>query len=145
MSGNKQRKPLLRNTAQPRRHQACGAVLLHSSRTLPVHPEPGMRRIPPGPEIGWFRLQSLACKAIIIPSISDANQAYFCVIVTARIHLEGCEPMTEPKELPACPVETTLMLIGDKWKVLILRGLIPGTKRFGELKKSIVGRHFPKA
>lgn len=40
-------------------------------------------------------------------------------------------------ELPACPVETTLMLIGDKWKVLILRDLIPGTKRFGELKKSI--------
>lgn len=39
--------------------------------------------------------------------------------------------------LPACPVETTLMLIGDKWKVLILRYLMPGTKRFGELKKSI--------
>ena len=28
-------------------------------------------------------------------------------------------------------------LIGDKWKVLILRDLMPGTKRFGELKKSI--------
>ena len=41
------------------------------------------------------------------------------------------------KELPACPVETTLLLIGDKWKVLILRDLMPGTKRFGELKKSI--------
>ena len=41
------------------------------------------------------------------------------------------------KQLPACPVETTLMLIGDKWKVLILRDLLPGTKRFGELKKSI--------
>lgn len=41
------------------------------------------------------------------------------------------------KDLPACPVETTLMLIGDKWKVLILRDLMPGTKRFGELKKSI--------
>ena len=41
------------------------------------------------------------------------------------------------KELPACPVETTLVLIGDKWKVLILRDLMPGTKRFGELKKSI--------
>ena len=41
------------------------------------------------------------------------------------------------KELPACPVETTLALIGDKWKVLILRDLLPGTKRFGELKKSI--------
>ena len=40
-------------------------------------------------------------------------------------------------ELPACPVETTLMLIGDKWKVLILRDLMGGTKRFGELKKSI--------
>lgn len=41
------------------------------------------------------------------------------------------------KELPDCPVETTLTLIGDKWKVLILRDLMPGTKRFGELKKSI--------
>lgn len=37
-------------------------------------------------------------------------------------------------ELPACPVETTLMLIGDRWKVLILRDLMDGTKRFGELK-----------
>lgn len=41
------------------------------------------------------------------------------------------------KELPACPVETTLTLIGDKWKVLILRDLLLGTKRFGELRKSI--------
>ena len=41
------------------------------------------------------------------------------------------------QELPACPVETTLTLIGDKWKVLILRDLMPGTKRFGELKKSV--------
>ncbi|URZ09116.1 winged helix-turn-helix transcriptional regulator [Clostridium felsineum] len=41
------------------------------------------------------------------------------------------------KELPACPVETTLLLIGEKWKVLILRDLMEGTKRFGELKKSI--------
>lgn len=40
-------------------------------------------------------------------------------------------------ELPACPVETTLTLISDKWKVLILRDLLPGTKRFGELKRSI--------
>lgn len=41
------------------------------------------------------------------------------------------------KELPACPVETTLTLIGDKWKVLILRDLLNGTKRFGQLKKSV--------
>lgn len=48
--------------------------------------------------------------------------------------------MSEKKkigELPACPVETTLMLIGDKWKVLILRDLMPGTKRFGELQRSV--------
>ncbi len=41
------------------------------------------------------------------------------------------------KELPPCPVEVTLQLIGDKWKVLILRELMPGKKRFGELQKSI--------
>ena len=41
------------------------------------------------------------------------------------------------EKLPACPVETTLTLINDKWKVLILRDLLPGTKRFGELRKSI--------
>lgn len=41
--------------------------------------------------------------------------------------------------LPACPVETTLTLISDKWKVLILRDLLTGTKRFGELKKSLDG------
>ena len=45
--------------------------------------------------------------------------------------------MYATSERIACPVETTLMLIGDKWKVLILRDLLPGTKRFGELKKSI--------
>ena len=39
--------------------------------------------------------------------------------------------------LPACPVETTLMLISDRWKVLIIRDLLDGTKRFGELKKSV--------
>lgn len=45
--------------------------------------------------------------------------------------------MEKEKGLPECPVETTLMLISNKWKVLILRDLMPGTKRFGELKKSV--------
>ena len=39
--------------------------------------------------------------------------------------------------LPACPVETTLTLIRDKWTILILRDLLGGTKRFGELRRSI--------
>lgn len=47
--------------------------------------------------------------------------------------------MIDRANLPPCPVETTLMLIGDKWKVLILRDLMTGTKRFGELKKSVTG------
>lgn len=43
------------------------------------------------------------------------------------------------KELPACPVETALSLVGDRWKMLIVRDLLTGTKRFGELKKSLTG------
>lgn len=45
----------------------------------------------------------------------------------------------EKKALPACPVETTLTLISDRWKALILRDLLTGTKRFGELRKSLTG------
>lgn len=41
--------------------------------------------------------------------------------------------------LPPCPVETTLTLISDKWKILIIRDLSQGTQRFGELKKSVNG------
>ncbi len=41
------------------------------------------------------------------------------------------------RELPACPVETTLTLISSKWKVLIVRDLLAGTKRFGELQRSV--------
>lgn len=41
------------------------------------------------------------------------------------------------KTLPACPVETTLSLISDRWKVLIIRDLLGGTRRFGELRKSV--------
>ena len=43
------------------------------------------------------------------------------------------------KDLPKCPVETTLCLIGKKWKIIILRELLTGTKRFCELKKSCSG------
>lgn len=43
------------------------------------------------------------------------------------------------KELPKCPVGITMMLISDKWKIFIVRDLLHGTMRFGELKKSISG------
>lgn len=43
------------------------------------------------------------------------------------------------RNLPPCPVETTLLLIGSKWKVLVIRDLIDGTKRFNELLKSLNG------
>lgn len=42
-----------------------------------------------------------------------------------------------PSRLPDCPVETTLTLIRDKWTTLVLRDLMSGTKRFGELKRSV--------
>lgn len=38
-----------------------------------------------------------------------------------------------------CPVATTINLIGNKWKLLIIRDLLGGTKRFGELRKSLTG------
>jgi len=47
--------------------------------------------------------------------------------------------MLTKDELPACPVATTVGLIGNKWKLLILRNLLAGTNRFGELRKTIPG------
>jgi DNA-binding HxlR family transcriptional regulator len=51
----------------------------------------------------------------------------------------GEKPMITKEELPACPVATTVNLIGNKWKILILRDLLSGTKRFGELRRSVTG------
>ena len=42
-------------------------------------------------------------------------------------------------ELPACPVATTVRLIGNKWKLLILRNLFVGPSRFGELIHTLPG------
>jgi DNA-binding HxlR family transcriptional regulator len=47
--------------------------------------------------------------------------------------------MAKKTALPACPVETTLTLMCDRWTTLIIRDLLMGTKRFGELKKSLKG------
>lgn len=47
--------------------------------------------------------------------------------------------MIAKKDLPACPVATTVGMIGNKWKLLILRDILAGPKRFGELRKSLAG------
>lgn len=47
--------------------------------------------------------------------------------------------MKTKQELPACPVATTVALIGSKWKLLIIRNLIKRPWRFNELMKSVDG------
>ena len=47
--------------------------------------------------------------------------------------------MLTKEELPACPVATTVQLIGSKWKLLILRNLLARPWRFNELKKDLDG------
>ena len=47
--------------------------------------------------------------------------------------------MVRKEELPACPVATTVQLIGNKWKLLILRNLRVRPWRFNELQKSLEG------
>ncbi len=46
--------------------------------------------------------------------------------------------MLKKEELPDCPVATTVQLIGNKWKLLILRNLLVRPWRFNELQKSLV-------
>lgn len=45
----------------------------------------------------------------------------------------------EYNELPECPVEVTLGLLSSKWKTLIIRELLTGTKRFSEIKRALPG------
>lgn len=47
--------------------------------------------------------------------------------------------MVTKEEMPACPVATTVSLIGSKWKLLIMRNLLQRPWRFNELKKSLDG------
>ena len=47
--------------------------------------------------------------------------------------------MMTKEEMPACPVATTVQLIGSKWKLLILRNLFLRPWRFNELRKDLAG------
>ena len=49
------------------------------------------------------------------------------------------EPQIENRDRATCAVETTLAVIGGRWKVLIIRELFPGVKRFGELHRALQG------
>ena len=55
------------------------------------------------------------------------------------MYTRGGGRMNPMKKIPDCPVGMTLQLIGDKWKVLIIRDLMTGTKRFNELMRSVTG------
>lgn len=52
------------------------------------------------------------------------------IVVKIKNRLEISE-----KPLPKCPIETVLVLLDSKWKYIIIRELLEGEKRFGELKK----------
>ena len=45
----------------------------------------------------------------------------------------------ELKKLPKNPIEVTIKMINCKWKILIIRELLTGTKRFGQIKKAVSG------
>ena len=47
--------------------------------------------------------------------------------------------MLKKEELPACPVATTVQMVGSKWKLLILRNLLARPWRFNELRKNLEG------
>jgi DNA-binding HxlR family transcriptional regulator len=62
------------------------------------------------------------------------NKCYSYLLVTI-----GGYVMLKRLNVPDCPVETALMMMGDRWKALIVRELLPGTKRFGQLRKGLTG------
>lgn len=59
------------------------------------------------------------------------------MLVVKKKLMEYNKYMITKKNLPPCPVAVLLKLIGNKWKILIIRDLLTGTKRFGELKRSV--------
>ena len=71
----------------------------------------------------------MTSKATKDPAASNGSNAPF---------VEYCNTSgLKRSELPLCPVETTAQLIGSKWRLLILRDLMQGPRRFGELRKSV--------
>lgn len=61
---------------------------------------------------------------------------YILVSIIEISYREELE-MIKKENLPECPVATTVQLVGSKWKLLILRDLLTGTKRYNELRRSL--------
>lgn len=62
---------------------------------------------------------------------------YVCCILLERIEKTGEIMMIEKENMHECPVATTVQLIGSKWKLLIMRDLLNGTKRYSELFRGL--------
>ena len=60
-------------------------------------------------------------------------------MITARMPARLRQAIFSKEELPACPVATTVQLIGSKWKLLILRNLLQRPWRFNELRRDLEG------
>lgn len=60
---------------------------------------------------------------------------FYCYTVTKRNLFTGKQMPTELKDLPKCPIAVVLKLLSCKWKFFIIRDLLEGSRRFGELKK----------
>ena len=73
----------------------------------------------------------LACARIL--------QYNFSVHVKGNATLKGACCMVKKEEMPACPVATTVQLIGSKWKLLIMRNLLQRPWRFNELQRDLAG------
>jgi DNA-binding HxlR family transcriptional regulator len=71
-------------------------------------------------------------------NIVDGLDIFFKIVYNT-FYEEEIKIMVTKNELPSCPVATTVQLIGNKWKLLIIRNLLQGTQRFGELQKTITG------
>jgi hypothetical protein len=62
------------------------------------------------------------------------NKCYsICLVII------GGYAMLKRFNLPDCPIETALIMMGDRWKVLIVWELLTGTKRLGQLRKGLTG------
>ena len=58
-------------------------------------------------------------------------------LVRIKLLNVGDKIMISKNDLPTCPVATTVGLIGNKWKILLLRDLLTGTKRYSDFQKSL--------